>query len=254
MHTRPLTPADLNAVERLAPHLLAHVGWCLHTGYATVLGLLLGEVVVGVATALRFAPHAQVGPLYFLPSLRTSDAPLELLGALLHALHAHGCTTVVAHATPDEQHLWTPHGFAAYEEWVRYSGGTFVEAVHPEVVALEPAHYLSVLHLDRRATGMHRAPLLLEHEYLGKVYVRAGRVAGFALPLLGNGLVVATDAEAGLELQRWLWPVKEHLVLPATNSAAHAHLTARTHSTTTALVRLVHGPPPPAEPVLVYGW
>ena len=81
----------------------------------------------------------------------------------------------------------------------------------------------------------------MENEYLGRVYLDGRHVRGFALPLLGEGLIVADAPMVGLELQRWLFPVQDHLLLPE-NSAAHAHLIEHGYRKEVVGVRMVHGP------------
>jgi len=50
------------------------------------------------------------------------------------------------------------------------------------------------------------------------------RIRGFSLLLLGEGLIIADALDVGLELQRWHFPVQEHLLMFDGN-LAHEHLT-----------------------------
>ncbi|HRD54095.1 MAG TPA: hypothetical protein PKY96_15760, partial [Flavobacteriales bacterium] len=124
----------------------------------------------------------------------------------------------------------------------RMQGGRFVQASHAEVVPMEPQHRLGVLHLDRRASGFaQRSALLHEFEFLAQVYLEGSVVRGFAMPLLGEGLIVADAPHAGLELQRWLLPHQAHLLLPE-GSPALAHLTERGYAQEPVGARMVLGP------------
>jgi len=119
---------------------------------------------------------------------------------------------------------------------------------------MEPQHLLGVLHLDRRATGEDRRTWLMEHSYLGSVYNERGRIRGFVLPLLRDALIVADAPDVGLELQRWVFPVQEHLLIPATNSAALHHLHERGYTSTVDTVRMVRGVVPDYRGELVYAF
>lgn len=145
-------------------------------------------------------------------------------------------------------------GFRANGDLLRYADGLFLEAQRDEVLLLEPTHTLALLYLDQRATGEDRAPLLLEHHYAAQGYVEQGRLRGGLLPLLGHGLVLADAPAVGLELQRWLLPVQEHIVVPAANEAACAHLQERGYRVQQTMVRMVLGVPPPFRPELVFAW
>ena len=81
----------------------------------------------------------------------------------------------------------------------------------------------------------------MEHSYLGRVYLDGNRVRGFAWALLGHALIVADAPNVGLELQRWIFPTQESILVPEGNAAAHAHLQERGYSAEVVGVRMVRG-------------
>lgn len=74
----------------------------------------------------------------------------------------------------------------------------------------------------------------------------------FSLPLLGEGLIIADAPDVGLELQRWLFPTQEHILLPAGN-AAHEHLVKQGYSATPVGVRMVRGTPLAVRTAMCFG-
>lgn len=238
MRIAPLQPNDRPG--HLPGALLARVRWHLHTPYATVLAAWHGAQLAGLVTGWRLNGAACITTVYVRP-----DAPAvhtALAEALLAALVPDGAPCVV-HASPAHAARWTALGFAPQQALVRVAGVRFAEAQRPAVALLEPPHWLGVFRLDRLASGLDRRPLLLEHAYLAQVYTEQGRVRGFYLPLLGNGLIVADAPAVGLELQRWLFPVQPHVLLPDTSPALEV-LSAQAAAVTTEAVCLVRGPLP----------
>lgn len=234
MRIAPLQPHELP--WHLPGGLLARVRWHLHTPYATVLAAWQGEQLAGLATGWRLHEAACITTLYAEP-----DAPTvytTLADALLAALVPDAAPCVV-HTTPAHVARWTALGFTPQHELLRVAPVRFTAAQQTAVVALEPRHWLAVFRLDRTATGLDRRPLLLEHDYLAQVYEEAGRVRGFLMPLLGQGLIVADAPHVGLELQRWLLPVQPQLLLPATRAALDhfAEQAAAVHTEAVCLVR-----------------
>lgn len=230
------------------PRVLPRLRWLVHTPYARLWHAQLDGRPVGIAAVLRFGPQARIVLLHHRTAAR--DARGELIAQLLHDLQAEGIGTISVLAHEAEAPLFHAHAFVAHERVLRCAGGRFLEATHAEVVPLQPRHRFGVLHLDRRATGMDRHALLTEHEFLGQVYEERGVVRGFALPLLGDGLIVADAPHAGLELQRWLFPTQRHLLLPATCPAL-GHLRECGYACAPAGTRLVLGPAV-ARPELLY--
>jgi len=214
------------------------LSWLARTPYALLLHAHEQGAVRGCAGALRFGADARIVLLH----AEADDAMLRaaLLDALIAHAQADGAERIQVVARADEESLWHARGFSARELLLRVQGGRFVQASHAEVVPMEPRHRLGVLHLDRRASGMLRSDLLLEHEYLAHVHVEGGVVRGFAMPLLGEGLIVADAPHAGLELQRWLLPHQPHLLLPE-DSPALAHLAERGYAQEQVGMRMVLG-------------
>jgi hypothetical protein len=162
-----------------------------------------GDAVVAVAGALVLPPLGHV----LVVAAADPAAWHHALHAIRTALLDNGCTTVEATAAADAVAPWHTNDFADLQELLCLAGGVAKAAQSDAVLPLEPRHHFGLLHLDRQVNAPGRLPLLLEHDYLAQVLERAGAVRGVLFPLLGEGLIMAADASAGLELQRWLLPV-----------------------------------------------
>jgi hypothetical protein len=249
-HERELPPLA-KRFAAFGKALLGHLRWCLHTPGAQVL-------------VLEQPPHAALVTLLELPTgtvvLRwagTSPAAVAALGPTLIDVRPTGTPRLLVQCGPAEALHWEQLGLAeqaALETWAPDTANGFTEAQDEAVVLLEPTHRMALLHLDARATGEDRTTLLLEHHYAARVYVERARVRGALLPLLGNGLILADHAHAGLELLRWLLPVQQRPVVPEGNTAAAEQLTAWNYCVVHTSIRLVLGPVPPFRPELIYAW
>lgn len=235
MRIAPLHPHELP--EHLPGALLARVRWHLYTPFATVLAAWYGDELAGVATGWRLNDAARITTLDVGPDTPEAYAPLA--AAIVAALVPDDAPCLV-HAVPAQRAVWTALGFVEQHTLLRLDGLRAPAGLGSDVKALEPPHWLAVFRLDRAATGVDRRTLLLEHAYLGQVYEEAGRVRGFYLPLLGHGLIVADAPHVGMELQYWLHPSPEHVLLPATSPALEP-LAAQVPSVTTEALCLVRG-------------
>ncbi len=252
----PLTPDVIEQAAHPWPDTweekLGRLRWHLTTPYATALMAEIFGDVLGVACGYVQGGHGRITLLGFLDE---ADAEVRngLADALIDALTAQGCTSIEVVATPTDVAKWEGYGFVPLERILRYTGGRFLQATLDEVVHYEPEHRLGLLHLDRKACGMDRSTLVMEHSYLCVVYIDGTRIRGFSLALLGDGLIIADSSEVGLELQRWHFPVQEHILLPEGN-LAHAHLTKQDYRTTLEGVRMVRGTAPAMQLEMCYGW
>lgn len=254
MNSMPIEPLTATAFARLrVPGSLAawlpRMHWLARTPYALLLHKQTQNTLLGCAGALRFGTDARI----VLLRSATHDALLHaaLAEAIIRQLRALGAERITVIAPIPDEPFWRMHGFATHEQVLRLHGGRFVQATHDAVLPMEPRHRLGVLHLDRKATGIAQSSALLqEFEFLAQVYLEGNVVRGFAMPLLGDGLIVADSIYAGLELQRWVLPHQAHLLLPA-SSPGVAHLSERGYAHEVVGARLVLGPDV-ARPELIY--
>jgi hypothetical protein len=88
------------------------------------------------------------------------------------------------------------------------------------IVPFEEGFRQSVLALDSNATGEKRDVLVNLHLQDATVCVIDGKVKGYYLPTLGDGLVIAETDEAGAALMHLRLSNRSHACFPSDNQAA----------------------------------
>lgn len=252
-------PLTLEVIEQAAhpwperwEEQLARLRWHLSTPYATALMAEIFGDVIGVACGFVQGGHGRITVLGFLDEA-DAEVRKRLTDALIEALTDQGCSSIEAVAAPSDVAKWESFGFVAHEKILRYTGGRFLQATRDEVIHVEPEHRLGILHLDRKACGFDRSTLVMEHIYLCVVYIEGTRIRGYSLSLLGEGLIVADAADVGLELQRWHFPIQEHVLLPEGNGA-HEHLTKQDYRSELEGIRMVRGEVLPLKVEMCFAW
>jgi len=257
MELLPLTTAHLespmwNSEEEFGL-MRGRLQWHLHTPYAHAFcAVLHGTDVRGICSAVRFGTSARITTCKLVQGHDATAVRAALLEKVLDALLAEGCTAFTLTAQPADVPHWEALGFVEQEPLLRYTGGRFVQATRDEVIHLEPYHRMAVMRMDKLATGEDRGTFLWEHNYLGQVYAEGHALRGFSLAMLGHALIVADAPAIGLELQRWIFPTQEHILLPEGNAAADAHLQERGYRAEIMGVRMVRGKALPYRPEQIY--
>ncbi|MCB0812280.1 MAG: GNAT family N-acetyltransferase [Flavobacteriales bacterium] len=236
------------------PEALGRLNWHLHTPYALATGAWVEGELVGYLLAIRHEASAHLSDLVVPPTWMNEGIGTALMRHLIAECDRTGLPTQVVMSPPESADWFRRFDFKAQGELVSYTGGRHQQAHRAEVVPAGPEHWLAICHLDHRATGEDRSTWLREHDYLSRVWLEQGRVRGFLLPLAGEGLIIAEDPEVGLELQRWLLPVQDHVTLPVGQSEVHAHLVKQGYSPAPAFVRMVRGAALAWRAGLVFGW
>ncbi len=253
----PFTSADLHDAQRLTaeePALLARVRWHLSTPDAIVLKASYDGALGGFACGTLHPGNAVVREVFVYPTFMGLGLGKELVAALSSAFTSRGTSSIVTDAYPGSQGFWQKLGFQRQVGLLRYADGSFINAGREEVIPLDPPHLLAVSHLYKMAFGLDRSAALREESTMGSAYMEGSQLRGFLLPLVGNGLIVAEEPEIGLELQRWLLPMTNSLVLPVGNLAAHAHLVHRRYTVEDAGTRMVYGSMPMVKPNMVFAY
>ena len=254
-----IIPLTLELIEQAAhpwpdrwEEQLGRLRWHLSTPYAIALMAEIFGDVIGVACGFV---QDDVGRITVLGSLDEADAEVRkwLTDALIDSLTEQGCTSIELVAAPADVAKWQGVGFAPHETILRYTGGKFLQATRDEVIHHEPEHRLGILHLDRKAFGYDRSTLVMEHIYLCVVYMEGTRIRGYSLSLLGEGLIIADAPDVGLELQRWHFPIQEHILLPE-GSGAHEHLTKQEYRNEVEGIRMVRGEVMPLQVDMCFAW
>jgi hypothetical protein len=250
---------DLPALDALYPamraRMMARLRWHICTPYAVAIKHAgPSGTVNGLGMAIVHQGTGWLGNCIALPGTGRSIAEAELQEALLAELRDHGCSTVSTVVEEDRVSAWTRMGFVTESRYLCYAGGSCEDPTLDEVELYEPQHILGVLHLDRKASGEDRRPLVGEHLYVGRIYTEKGRVRGFYLPLLGDGLIIADRPDVGKELLRWHLPHVREIWLPEANAAARAFLEQRGYSLQGCRLRMRLGDALAWQPEVVYGW
>lgn len=253
MTIQPLTPAAPHMAYWLPDTEWGRAVWHAHTAYSHAIWCEEYDDLMGVAGYVRFDGTALLDLLYVSPDERGHGYGKALIAALLEQADAEGLSVVVD-APPDAVAFFERYGFTKETELLHFTGGKFYQATLDEVLLAEPIHYMAMAHLDRRAFGEDRRTWLLEHSYIASAFVDGGRVRGFSIPLLRNALIVADSPEVGLELQRWVFPTQEHMIIPAGNTAAVKHLHERSYTSSVHAVRMVRGERPAFKAEMVFAY
>ena len=160
------------------------------------------------------------------PEMRRSGIGLLMTRHLIDVAETHGRDTQMLIATNMGEPLYEKLGFLRSCSYRFYHLPPRIETELPAVVRkVKPSDIPAIMALDCEVSGEDRETLLSRHANNSLVYSGSGGVRGFYLPDLGEGLIVAQDAEAGRSLmQHRLARAEAAPVLPAENHAANQFL------------------------------
>lgn len=251
---------DLSRISRLQPEgwqdIVPYFRFYLRAPYCRPLKVESGRKIVALGCVIMHKSTAWLSHIIVAPEMRREGLGLAMTHELIATAERHGRSTQLLIATSMGKPLYELTGFHASCEYLCFQqhprlGLNAVSGVR----RLEPVDITAVVELDNNASGEDRQVLLSGHTHSGWVYEcpKGNDVRGFYLPTLGEGLIVAKDADAGLALMAVRQAdTRLATTIPAGNRAARQFLRERGLSPTRTLTRMVRSGHDPLEQDMLF--
>ncbi len=244
MNPRRLHPNDLEAIDALLP-----ADWppyrktferYFDTSCCQTWGFFDGELV-SMGTLIGFGNSACLAQIITAASRQRQGWGTRMVEFLIAEAQRQGTATLSLVATEQGFPLYQKAGFredGGYGFWSRLEPAP-AQPAFAEVVPWSPEDSQGIVELDFVVSGERREP------YLGRDLPSAWVVkgAGYFLPSLGEGLVVASTPEAGTALLHKRLDGTTKAVVPIENPWAGAVLTSRGFAEHRRARRMIWGPP-----------
>ncbi len=224
--------------------------------YFHPIGADLDGSLAGCASGLVHGNAGWLGNICVPPQHRGHGIGTALTEELIRLFRSKQLAFQILVATPLGEPIYRKLGFevVSYYIFLERQG----EAVSIEAAAgvrpFQPGDAEQIFELDTRLTGEMRRPFV--SEFLEGAWVHTGpggRLDGYFLPSLGNGLVIATNDEAGTALmQLKLRLGATSAVVPEQNQVARDFLRGHGFVETFRAPRMTLGPDSSWQPERVY--
>jgi GNAT superfamily N-acetyltransferase len=226
LKTEPLLPSDLIHIPTLQPD-----GWYniqpTHAFYTSVdfcfpLKLVIDGRIAGIGTGIVHGDVAWLGHIIVLPDFRNRGLGGIITKALVENMHAKNCKTIYLIATELGEPVYKKLGFETETEYVFFKDLVKNIDWNPssEVTPYNPSHKEQIATIDKLVSGEDRMFHLERFLSNGFVHITDETVNGFYLPDFGDGFILATKLNAGLDLMRLRLAAKDNASFPIDNHDA----------------------------------
>jgi len=226
MTIQPLHYIDIPLLEALQPP-----GWGdIRTNfeYHTLspvcdpLKLVIDEKIAGVGTTIRHTDTAWLAMIIVHPGYRNRGAGKTITKALIDSLDERHYKTIQLDATDLGYPVYLKSGFEIQAEYMHFKCENYnrEQAVSPFIVPFNEQYRDDMFALDRQISGEGRAATLELYISTSFLYVENKKVQGFYIPALYDGLIIAENDKAGIELMKLRFKTKQVASVPVANKAA----------------------------------
>jgi GNAT superfamily N-acetyltransferase len=252
-----MTKADLPELAGLQPpdwpDVIAQFEQYLSWPAARPVKLSQDQSIAAIGCAILHGDTAWLGHIIVRQALRRQGLGTRITQVLLDLPEVGKCRTVSLVATPAGEPLYARLGFVRESTYLFFKGGRTPRIpTDVQIVSFRPTMLPEVLQLDLRASGEDRSAMLQHHLNKAMVALEDGKMTGFLLPNLGEGLIVAGTQNAGLALAKLRLQNAAVSVVPDRNRVAINMLTMQGFSHYRTGVRMYLGEMLDFHPGMIY--
>ncbi len=226
----PLLPGDLPQLSQLQPpdwdNITPHFQGYLQTPFCHPFKIVIGPQLVAIGTAIFHKETVWLAHIITHPEYRNQGLGQKITQGLVNFAFSNHFATILLIATKMGEPVYQKIGFKTTDTYAFYQRAPSppLEFSHPNLFAFEAKYTPAVLQLDQTISGEDRSMHLRMYFQGARVFIKQKQVQGFYLPMLGDGLIVADQKEAGLALMHYRLNSRHHAVLPVINQAGNDFL------------------------------
>ena len=226
MQISAITANDIEEIRELQPEgwpdIISHFNFYIESAFCKPLKFVNQQKIVGIGSSIIYPYSAWLGHIIVHRDFRNQGIGLFITKTLVERLVDGNCNRISLIATDLGKPVYEKLGFVTETNYEFYKkekhSNTLFHSKH--ITPASTKHHKEILALDKLVYGEERFALLNPHLAKALICVENDSVRGFYLPTLGEGLIVANDKSAGINLSKLRIQTQNTTVLPQENQDA----------------------------------
>lgn len=258
MEFTPVTPVDLNEIGKLQPEgwtdIVPKFRYYIDSGFSYPVKVSINGQIIGTGVSISFQHTSWLANIIVDSRFRKQGIGGEIVGHLLNNIGGVAKASVLLIATPFGETVYLKVGFRKVTEYVFFTreDPNITHLLSANIFSFEKKHRHAILEMDKRVSGENRERLVSGFLDNSKVFVENNKVLGYYLPDLGEGLIVAENQLAGIELMKFKYAGIHKAVLPIENTTGIDFLKQNGFTETSRGKRMILGQDIPWQPENLY--
>jgi ribosomal protein S18 acetylase RimI-like enzyme len=260
MPPEPVINSDVQGLTALQPD-----GWLdirppfeyyLKTPFCHPVKVVIQNKIAGIGTGISFGATGWLAHIIVSPEFRRQGIGSSIVDYLCQGLKGAGCETISLIATDLGYPVYTKLGFIVQDEYLVLKRAELLPQASPSlnIVQLTGTEADDVLALDKNISGEDRGKVLAGKLDTYYVYKENQETIGYYLPALGEGLIAAETAAAGIELMKVRCAAAKQSCVPVKNKEGIAFLKNNGYKEMRRARRMIWGKEFPWQSHKVYNW
>ncbi len=230
MHIQLLENDDLKLLPNLQPEgwpdILPHFNFYLNALHCFPIKVIRDNKIVGVGTTIIHHDVAWLAHIIVHKEFRNQGIGRIVTEQLIEMARTNNCKTIYLVATDLGASVYEKVGFITETEYIFFKDLKFQPNVNssPNIIKFNNIYKEQLTHIDSTVSGEDRMQQVEQHLADAWVYVTNDILQGYYLPNLGEGLIIATNHQAGIELMKMRLSKSINAAFPVNNFDAAAFL------------------------------
>ncbi|MEO6719914.1 MAG: GNAT family N-acetyltransferase [Ferruginibacter sp.] len=223
MNIQPIQEADLELIKQLQPLewddiTIPHKLY-LRSQFCSPIKVTINDRIAGIGTAIRHLDTVWLAHIIVHPDFRSKGIGKTITQTLVDSIDRRQFKTIYLIATDLGFPVYQKVGFKEEADYAHLTrkNGTFPVPVLPSIVTYKKKYQKEIIELDKRISGEDRRERLRDQLETSMLYISGNKVEGAYFPQLGNGLIIAENPAAGIELMKLRIEERDFAILPAEN-------------------------------------
>jgi GNAT superfamily N-acetyltransferase len=226
MLIEPLQYSDIPLLEPLQPSgwgdIRPNFEYHVLSPICDPLKAIIDTTITGVGTTIRHADTAWLAMIIVHPDYRNRGVGNAITKALIDNLDHGFYKTIQLDATDLGYPVYLKNGFEVQTEYIHFKCDQYNadQPVSNSIIPFHEQYRDNLYELDRRISGEGRTVTLDLYINTSFLYIENSRLQGFYIPALYDGLIIAENEQAGIELMKLRFKSKQFASVPVDNKAA----------------------------------
>ncbi|MCK5165299.1 MAG: GNAT family N-acetyltransferase [Desulfobacula sp.] len=244
MNIERITKNDIHHFRKLQPagwsDIMPIFQYYLEKPFCIPVKICMENNIIGIGAGIVFGNTAWLAHIIVDPEFRGRGIGFAIVRSLLNQLN---CGTVSLIATHLGYSVYKKAGFIEQTQYLFFERKTPWKGFNRSgnIIQYTDKYMKDIFILDQDVSGEDRCNLLIDKFINSYVYQKKGKLKGYYLPDLGEGMIVADESEAGIELMKMKYAVSDKAVLPIENTIGINFLKENGFTETLRVTRMVWG-------------
>ena len=226
MHFESLSPSDFPYLKEFEPpgwgDLVPRFRYCIDSKFCNPIKLVVSGTIVAIGTTILHQNSAWLASIIVHPEHRGNGYGKTITKALVDSIDIKKYPTIYLDATDLGYPVYIKLGFEMEAVYAHFKSEKNITGlkISDQVVPYNDIYLQQLLALDKSISCEDRQDTIKENLSTAQLFISNNKLTGFYLPSLGNGLIIAENDDAGIELIKCRLENNYYAILPEANKAA----------------------------------